>query len=239
MIERVPPNTPVTWCARLVIATKHDGSPRRTVDFQALNAASVRQTHHTRSPYHLAREIPAGMKKTIYDAWNGYHSMLVHEDDRHLTTFLTEYGRYRYITLPQGHTASADGYTLRYYQAVQDIPNKKQCVDDTCQFSETVAECFWQSCRYLQRCGENGIVLNPKKFKFAEDVVDFVGYEIGPDFVRPSRKCFSAIDNLQRPRTLTDVRAFFGLVEQVSYTCYTSKIMAPFRDLLKPWNADK
>ena len=68
VIERVPPNTPVTWCARLVIATKHDGSPRRTVDFQALNAASVRQTHHTRSPYHLAREIPAGMKKTIYDA---------------------------------------------------------------------------------------------------------------------------------------------------------------------------
>ena len=91
-IERVPRNTTVTWCDRLVIATKHDGSPRRTVDFQALNAASVRQSHHTRSPYHLAREIPAGMKKTIYDAWNGYHSVLVHEDDRHLTTFLALYG---------------------------------------------------------------------------------------------------------------------------------------------------
>ena len=127
VIERVL-NTPVTWCARLVITTKHDGSPRRTVDFQALNAASVHQTHHARSPYHLAREIPAGMKKTIYDAWNRYHSVLVHEDDRHFITFLTEFGRYRYITLPQGCTASADGYTIRYYQAVEDIPNKKNNV---------------------------------------------------------------------------------------------------------------
>ena len=59
VIKRVPQNTPVTWCSRMVIATKADGTPRRTVDLQALNAASLRQTHHTRNPYHLVCEIPA------------------------------------------------------------------------------------------------------------------------------------------------------------------------------------
>ena len=49
VLEKVPPNTPTKWCARMVIATKHDGSPRRTVDLQALNAASVRQTNNTQS----------------------------------------------------------------------------------------------------------------------------------------------------------------------------------------------
>ena len=34
VLEKVPPNTPVTWCARLVIATKANGTPRRTVDLQ-------------------------------------------------------------------------------------------------------------------------------------------------------------------------------------------------------------
>ena len=40
IIEPVPINTPTTWCARMVVVAKHDGSPRRTVDFIALNSAS-------------------------------------------------------------------------------------------------------------------------------------------------------------------------------------------------------
>ena len=51
-------DTPVEWLHRMVIAPKKDGSPRRTVDLQALNQASVRQTHHTASPYHTAASIP-------------------------------------------------------------------------------------------------------------------------------------------------------------------------------------
>ena len=63
VLEKVPINTPVTYCTRMVIGTKADGSPRRTVDLQALNNNSVRQTHHTRSPYHLIMDIPTGVKK--------------------------------------------------------------------------------------------------------------------------------------------------------------------------------
>ena len=47
VIEPVPINTPVTWCARMVVVLKHDGTPRRTVDLQGLNRAFVRQTFHT------------------------------------------------------------------------------------------------------------------------------------------------------------------------------------------------
>ena len=109
VLEKVPVNTPTKWCSRMVIATKQNGQPRRTVDMQALNAASVRQTHHTQSPYHLVRSIPSHVKKTTFDAWNGFHSVPIHVDDRHLTTFITEFGRYRYKTMPQGHIASTDG----------------------------------------------------------------------------------------------------------------------------------
>ena len=239
VLEKVPPNTPTTWCSRLVIATKANGSPRRTVDLQALNNASVRQTHHTRSPYNMVREIPANMKKTVYDAWNGYHSVPLHPEDRHYTTFITDYGRYRYRNSPQGYIASGDGYTHRYYEIVEDLTSKVQCVDDTCQWSPSVEQCFFQTCEYLQRCAENGIILNPSKFQFAQEVVDFVGFEIGPDYVKPSKKFQSAITELPRPKTLSDVRSFFGLVEQISYTFYSSEIMAPFRELLRPKNADK
>ena len=38
VLERVPLNTPARWQSRMVCATKHDGSPRRTVDYSQLNA---------------------------------------------------------------------------------------------------------------------------------------------------------------------------------------------------------
>ena len=69
--------------------------------------------------------------------------------------------------------------------------------------------------------------------------MDFLEYEIGPETVRPSKKFFSAIENIKRPETLTDARSIFGLVEQIAYTCYCSEIMAPFRELLKSSNSEK
>ena len=54
VIEPVPWGEPTTWCSRMVIVAKSDGSPRRTIDLQSLNDASVRQTHHTPSPFHQA-----------------------------------------------------------------------------------------------------------------------------------------------------------------------------------------
>ena len=93
--EPVPVGEPVTWCHRMVICAKKSGHPRRTVDFQALNLHGTRETHHTQSPFHQARSIPSNKKKTVFDCWNGYHSVPLHKDDCHLTTFITPWGRYR------------------------------------------------------------------------------------------------------------------------------------------------
>ncbi len=64
VIEPVPIGTPVTYCHRMVICAKKNGKPRRTVDMQALNVNATRETHHTPSPFHLARSVPNNTKKT-------------------------------------------------------------------------------------------------------------------------------------------------------------------------------
>ena len=51
IIEPVQAGTPTTWCSRMVVAPKKDGTPRRTVDLQKVNDATRRETHHTSSPY--------------------------------------------------------------------------------------------------------------------------------------------------------------------------------------------
>ena len=89
VLEPIPIGEPVTWCHRMVICAKQNGTPRRTIDFQPLNLHATRETHHTQSPFHQARSVPQGMKKTVFDAWNDYHSIPLHPDDRHYTTFIT------------------------------------------------------------------------------------------------------------------------------------------------------
>ena len=71
IIEPVPPGNLTTWCSRMIVVPRKDGTPRRTVDLQALNKATKRETHHTQTPFHIASTIPPQKKKTILDAWNG------------------------------------------------------------------------------------------------------------------------------------------------------------------------
>ena len=57
VIERVPQNTPVTWCARMHVVGKKDRKPRRVVDMRQLNKSSIRQTHHTEPPFRQASSV--------------------------------------------------------------------------------------------------------------------------------------------------------------------------------------
>jgi hypothetical protein len=109
VIKPVPAGVHVTWCHRMVVCAKNSSRPQRTIDFQALNIHVTRETHHTRSQFHQARAVPSNKKKTVFDCWNGYHSVALEENDRHLTTFITPFGRYRYKTAPQGYVASGQG----------------------------------------------------------------------------------------------------------------------------------
>ena len=65
------------------------------------------------------------------DAWEGFHSILIAEEDRNLTAFNTEWGRFRYRTMPQGYISSQDNYNKRFNDAIADVPRCARCVDDT------------------------------------------------------------------------------------------------------------
>ena len=234
VLEKVDPNIPVVWCSRMVVTPKANGSPRRTVDLQPLNKSSVRQTHHTQSPFHLAEQIPQKSWKTVTDAWNGYHSVELEEADRHFTTFITPWGRYRYKVSPQGFLASGDGYTQRFDAIIATFPNKVKCVDDTCMWSNSIQEAFIQTCQWLDICARNGITLNPDKFQFCQRSVNFAGLTVTWENIKPNDKFLESVLDFPTPKDLTGARAWFGLVNQGAYAFSMAKEMQPYRHLLKP-----
>ena len=234
VIEKVPYGEPVTWCHRMVVTRKHDGSPRRTVDLSPLNKHCERETFCSESPFHLARKVPQATWKTVTDAWNGYHSVPLRVSDRHLTTFITPFGRWRYTRAPQGFLSSGDGYNRRFDAILTDFERKERCVDDTIHYDTDLREHWWRTIDFLILTGRSGIVLNPDKFCFAQRTVDFAGFCISDSSIEPLPKYLDAIRDFPRPTSITDIRSWFGLVNQVANYAQLRDIMAPFKPFLSP-----
>ena len=234
VIRPVPVNTPSEWTMRMIVVPKHDGSPRRTVDFTPLNKSCPRQTHHTPSPWSLVATIPPNTKKTVLDVFNGYHSIPIHDDDKHLTVFLTEFGRYLYETLPQGFLAAGDAFTHRMDLILESIPRLRKCIDDCLLYDETVSQQFHRIWEFLVTCGKAGIIFNPHKFQFCADEVDFVRFTVTPEGVKPQAQYIESILNFPSPSNISDVRSWYGLINQISYSFAAAPIMEHFRHLLSP-----
>ena len=232
VLEKVKVNEPVEWCSRMVIQPKPSGEPRRVVDYQALNSHAPRQTHHTETPWSLVSSVPAKQVKTVLDCWHGYHSVPIAEADRPLTTFLTPYGRYQYKTVPQGFISAGDGYTHRMEGIIGDFPRIKKCIDDNLIYDEDITTNFFRVCDFLTKCSSQGCIFNPEKFQFGEQTVQFLGFMVTPDSIRPTDDFLQNILSFPTPQTITDIRSWYGAVAQISYAFATAPEMLPFRHLL-------
>ena len=232
VIEKVDVNVPVQWCSRMLVAPKSDGTPRRVIDFTPVNKHAPRQVHHTRSPYVIATSVPSNQVKTVLDNWHGYHSVPIHPDDTHLTTFITPYGRYKYKTAPQGFISAGDGYTHRMDIIVQGTEKFDHCVDDSILWNSDIESNFFQVCEFLEKCANAGCTFNPSKFQFAQEEVNFLGFKITNTGLGPTDAFVENIRSFPSPKNLTDVRAWFGTINQVSYSFAIAEKMAPFRKLL-------
>ena len=64
--------------------------------------------------------------------------------------------------------------------------------------------------------------------------MDYVGFTHTQDEIRPAAAMTESIRNFPAPKNITQARAFFGLVEQVSYAFSKCEDMSHFRHLLSP-----
>ena len=79
-------------------------------------------------------------------------------------------GSYRYLQGPQGFHASGDHYTKQKYEITKDIKIKREIIDDTLVFEDSLKKLFWTTMWYIKSCADNGIICTPKKFHFGEEV---------------------------------------------------------------------
>ena len=237
---------PTDWCHPMVpVAKKNSNEVRLCVDLTKLNKFVRRGAHPVITPHEAVTSVTKGSRFfTKMDARAGYWQVPIAEQDQELTTFITPWGRFKFLRAPMGLSISGDEYNRRGDEALKTILNTVKIVDDILVFDEDYQQHLTNVWHVLNKCKEHRITLNPKKFQFAEEEIDYCGYHLNKDGFAPDEDKLSAITKFQAPTNISELRSFLGLVNQLSqFSPDISNLAEPLCHLLKKnhewnWSAD-
>ena len=127
------------------------------------------------------RVSPQAQYLTTTDALCGYWQTSLAEKDQPLTTFITPYGRFRYLRGPMGFAATGDSFCRQGDLALQGVLQCVKVVDDILLYDEDYMAHLCRTNLILARCRAHGITLNAEKFVLAAPKVRFCGYQLSSD----------------------------------------------------------
>ena len=130
------------WVHPLLVVPKPNGGIRLCVDLQKLNQYAKCPYYPTRSPSEVVSNIaPSSKFFTTLNAVKGYWQVSLEEESQILTTFITPYGRFKFLQrAPKGLSSSQDEYCARGDAALQNIDRVEKVVDDILVVESAVME---------------------------------------------------------------------------------------------------
>lgn len=159
------------------------------------------------------------------------------EESQLLTTFITPFGRFKYLRAPYGIASISEHYNRRMDEAFAGLSGYRRIVDDVVIYDSDTTQHTDHVRQFLQRCAEKKITLNTDKWQFAQTEVNFAGFTLSAAGYHIDQSITEAVSNFPTPANRTDLRAFFGLTNQLSAsTANIAGLLAPLRPLLSTKN---
>jgi hypothetical protein len=156
------------WLANPVLVKKKNGKWRMCVDYTGLNKACPKV------PFPLPRidqivDSTAGCETLSFlDAYSGYHQIKIKESDQLVTSFITPFGMYCYVTMPFGLRNAGATYQRCMTPVFGDhIGRTVEAYVDDIMVKSRKAEDLIDDLKIAFKClREKGIKLNPEKCVF-------------------------------------------------------------------------
>ena len=230
-----PVTEPTDWCAPVVVAPKKDGAICLCVDLSKLNQSVKRELYQSGIPAECVASIEASEARcfSVFDDAKGYHQCPLDESSRHLTTFITPFGRYKYLRAPYGNSSISEHYNRRMDECFTGIDGVQRVVDDVIIYSKSKEEHVVKVRVFLARCRERGVALNPAKTQHQQKRVKFAGFIVAENGYIPDPALTCAIADFSTPQSLTELLSFSGQANQVApFSEDTAEYLEPLRPLL-------
>jgi len=217
------------WISLIVIVPKKNGNIRICQVYRKLN--SVTKNDHFLLPFtNTLLDSVAGYEcYSFSDGYSSYNQVQITLNDRHLTSFTTNWGIYAHNKMPFGLCNAPATFQKLMTIAFQIYLRKfvEIFLDDFCVYSskdkdtKCLEKCFVQ-------CKKYGISINATKSEFVVPFGKLVGHIVSSQGIAIDLDKIKSIMQLLQPNTDTKVRAFLGHVgyyRRYIYKCANIAIM--------------
>ena len=176
IISKLGRNTPTLWLNSYVIVKKPNGSLRICLDPTNLNKYIVQPICNSRTLDDVSHQLKEAKFFSVFDATKGFFLLPLSAQSRLLTAMLTPEGIYVFNILAMGLCNAGDLFESALQDLLSGLPGAKNIVNDILVSGSTQKEHDANVIRFLERCLEIDLHLNPDKVKINCRSVPFFGW---------------------------------------------------------------
>lgn len=213
IIERV--NEASEWVSPMLVKRKSFNEVRIIVDLREANKAILREVHPLPTLEQMTKKIGGNQIFTKLDIRQAFHQVLLREECRYITTFISPLGLFRYKRLMFGLSAAPELFQKVMETIFADLPWLIVFIDDVLIPAKDDLELHERTKMVYDKLNQYNILLNTEKIVSHVREIDFLGYHISGQGISISREKLEAIEKLQPPKSAEAVRSLLGLVNFV------------------------
>jgi len=225
--------------APILFVKKKDGSLRLCVDYRGLNKITIKNKY----PLPLITELLDRLKHakiyTVLDLLGAYNLLRIKPGEEWKTAFRTRYGLFEYCVMPFGLCNAPASFQEFINDVLGDLldDSVSAYLDDILIFSKNVDEHEAQVKEVLRRLRKYGLVVKLEKCIFSANEVPYLGFIVGPGYVRMDPTKIASVLEWPTPASVLDIQIFLGFANFYRrFIRSFSRIAKPITTLLKKDN---
>ena len=201
------------WGCPMFTIVKPDGSLRSLADLRELNKRIKRKPFPLPKINDLLQKLEGFQYATSLDLNMGYYHIELTPNSSRLCTIVLPWGKYEYLRLPMGLCNSPDIFQEKMSELMVGLEFARAYIDDLLVVSKGSFDTHMIHLeKVLTRLAEAGLKINASKSHFCCDELEYLGYLINREGVRPTMKKVEAIKKIATPTTRKQLRSFIGMV---------------------------
>ncbi|KAI5168206.1 hypothetical protein NEIRO03_0877, partial [Nematocida sp. AWRm78] len=218
------------WLIPIHLVRKPDGRWRFCLDLRRLNLLTVQDNYPLPKIQTITDEIRDMRFFTKLDIKDGFFRVPLEKYSQHKTNFKVGANCYKFVVLPMGYR-NAPNIFQRVMENILQGMIEKYCIvyiDNILVYSKDMTSHKEHITAVLKKLKEYGMEINWKKAVFATEEMEFLGYKIGYNTIRPLESRIQGIKDYPEPQNKKQLRSFIGLLG------YDRRFLWNISDTLKP-----
>ena len=201
------------WGLPMFVVPKKAEELRPVIDYGPLNAVTIPEHEPLPIIRHLIDRLSNATVFSVLDIQWAFWNVSLHPDSIECTSFVTTFGQLEWLVLPMGVRNGVSVFQRELRRVLGDLEGNgvELYCDDLIVYSKTESKYRELLSRLFNCLTREGLRLKRDKCKFFQSEVEFLGFVISANSVRPSPTKVKAILGYPTPTNVKAIQRFVGI----------------------------